>query len=133
MNGETCLTTLLQNMQPELKDGVYVFHTTDKPFEEIISFNPVSVFQESEGLTLIIKREQAEELSLEYQYPSRMITLHIHSSLEAVGFLAAITAKLAEKGMSVNPVSAYYHDHLFVPEDKAALAMEILESLSANP
>ncbi|RVD48425.1 ACT domain-containing protein, partial [Mesorhizobium sp. M2D.F.Ca.ET.140.01.1.1] len=59
----------------------------------------------------------------------RMITLNIHSSLEAVGFLAAITTRLAAAGMSVNPVSAFYHDHLFVPAERAEEAMAILAKL----
>jgi hypothetical protein len=49
--------------------------------------------------------------------------LTVHSSLEAVGFLAAITARLAETGISVNVVSAFYHDHLFVPHDRADEAL----------
>ena len=39
---------------------------------------------------------------------------------------AAITAKLAEAGISMNAVSAYYHDHLFVPADKAKSVMKLL-------
>lgn len=61
-----------------------------------------------------------------------MISLMAHSSLDAVGFLAAITAKLAAAGISVNPVSAFYHDHLFVPFDKAEMAMNLLSEFSAG-
>ncbi|RVA88555.1 ACT domain-containing protein, partial [Mesorhizobium sp. M7A.F.Ca.CA.004.02.1.1] len=62
----------------------------------------------------------------------RMVTLNIHSSLEAVGFLAAITTRLAAAGMGVNPVSAFYHDHLFVPADRAEEALELLVGLAAE-
>ncbi len=61
-----------------------------------------------------------------------MITLNIHSSLDAVGFLAAITTRLAAAGMGVNPVSGYFHDHLFVPADRADEAMTVLEGLAAE-
>jgi hypothetical protein len=61
-----------------------------------------------------------------------MNSLMVHSSLDAVGFLAAITAKLAAGGISVNPVSAFYHDHLFVPVDKAEMAMNLLSEFSAG-
>jgi hypothetical protein len=59
--------------------------------------------------------------------PEMMMTLTVHSSLEAVGFLAAITARLAEAGISVNAISAFCHDHLFVPEDRADEALARLE------
>jgi hypothetical protein len=62
-----------------------------------------------------------------------MITLTVQSSLEAVGFLAAITTKLATHGISVNAISAYYHDHLFVPADKAEIAMRLLQEFSETP
>ncbi|MEO9649929.1 MAG: ACT domain-containing protein [Roseobacter sp.] len=41
--------------------------------------------------------------------------LQAHSSLGAVGFIARISNALASGDMGVNPVSGYYHDHLFVP------------------
>lgn len=59
-----------------------------------------------------------------------MITLNVHSSLEAVGFMAVIATKLAEKGMGVNPVSGYYHDHLFVPVGREEEALRTLQKLS---
>ena len=59
-----------------------------------------------------------------------MITLTVHSALDAVGFLAAITARLAEAGISVNAVSAFHHDHLFVPVDRADEAMALLQNMS---
>jgi hypothetical protein len=53
----------------------------------------------------------------------------VHSSLEAVGFLATITERLAAADISVNAISAYFHDHLFVPFDKADQAMDILRQI----
>lgn len=59
-----------------------------------------------------------------------MITCEVHSSLEAVGFLAVIAATLRDLGMGVNPVSGYYHDHLFVPEGREWEAVGALKALA---
>jgi hypothetical protein len=128
MTGETNLQILLKNMQAELRPGEYVFSTINPKNAGDLRLKAVCTFDEPEGLTLILPRLEAEKAAITYQYPARMITLHIHSSLEAVGFLAAITKKLAENGVSVNAVSAYYHDHLFVPVEKAELVMGLLKS-----
>ena len=48
------------------------------------------------------------------------------------GFLAKITEKLAGAKISVNAVSAYYHDHLFVSKEKAGLAMKKLKELQKD-
>ena len=48
------------------------------------------------------------------------------------GFLAAITGRLAATGMGVNPVSGYFHDHLFVPASRATDAMAILAAIVAE-
>ena len=87
-------------------------------------------FRESEGMTVIVpvtavpatEDEQAEPLWAQ-------ITLRIHSSLEAVGMMAAIAAALTARNIPCNAVSAYYHDHLFVPwarRDDACLALHEL-------
>jgi hypothetical protein len=133
MSGESNLEVLLKSMKPELQAGVFVFCTLPDGQEISSAINPVSCFREKEGVAFIIKREEAENAGLSYQFPSRQITLTIHSSLEAIGFLAAITDCLAQAGISVNPLSAFYHDHLFVPVDRADEAMNLLHDLANKP
>jgi hypothetical protein len=101
-------------------------------------------FREAKSVTLIIRHDIAlqngllpakltdlddSEYDVQCQYPCRMITCNVHSSLEAVGFIAHLATKLAERGISVNPVSAYYHDHLFVPAKEAEEALRILKQV----
>jgi len=128
--GETDLGVLLASMQPELWQETYVFATVapDAP----VPAGAAMSFLEREGKTLILPEGEARAAGLATAFPCRMITLNIHSSLEAVGFLAVITARLAAAGMGVNPVSAFYHDHLFVPAARAEEAMALLRQLVAE-
>lgn len=129
MTGIKDINRLLKNMKPELVKGEYVFCSlpNDKLSPKL---NPLLIFKESEGITLIIEKKVADVNSIPYSEVWALITLTIHSDLTEVGFLAAITKKLAEAGISVNAVSAYYHDHLFVPINRSKEAMEILILLS---
>ena len=47
----------------------------------------------------------------------------------AVGLLAALTAEFAAQQISVNPVSAFYHDHLFVPANRTESALAAIQAL----
>lgn len=132
MTGETDLKTLLASMTPELLAGTYVFVTLPPGIPQPEGVEPVMIFREREGVTLIVTEDAASAAGLTASFRCRMITLNIHSSLEAVGFLAAITIRLAAAGMGVNPVSAFYHDHLFVPADRAEEAMELLRQLARD-
>lgn len=129
--GETHLDTLIQSMQPVMHDEVFVFATVPTDFDWL-SMNPVMVFKESEGVTLILNQAVSEAAGINVEFPCRMITLNIHSSLDAVGFLARITTTLAGLDMGVNPVSGFYHDHLFVPAEKAAEALDALVAMSGK-
>lgn len=129
MAGETNLKTLLGSMKPHLHEGVYAFATVSQVPDEL---QPLMTFREQEGLTLIAEVYALEAARIEYGFRSRMITLDIHSSLDAVGFLAAITTRLAAAGMGVNPISGFYHDHLFVPESRAKEALTILQKLASE-
>jgi hypothetical protein len=129
VSGETELQTLLGSMSPELLPGIFVFATRLPDAPHPTGIQPVMAFREREGETLILSEEEARAAGLSYTFASRMITLNVHSSLEAVGFLATITTRLAAAGIGVNPVSAYFHDHLFVPAERADEAMRLLMQL----
>jgi len=129
MSGGTNLEALLRGMTPVLLPEVYVFATVDTVPDGLA---PRMTFQEEEGTTLIVTRAQAEAHGVAFEFPARMITLNVHSALDAVGFIALIATKLAAQDMGVNPVAGFYHDHLFIPEDRAEDAMAVLHKIAAG-
>ena len=131
MSGETSLNELLKTLSAQLVEDVYVFVTLpDDSVPENIAAR--MVFRETEGTTLILQKSEAETFGLAYEFPCRMITLNVHSSLEAVGFIARIATELARHDMGVNPVSGFFHDHLFVPDGREHDAMRILEKIASD-
>ena len=130
MTGETDLPALMASMDPVLDDEVYVFATLPLGAPTPAGLAPVMTFREREGVTLIITQAEAQAADLDAVFPCRMITLNIHSSLEAVGFLAALLPALAAEGMGINPVSGFFHDHLFVPVDRVEDALRVLKALA---
>jgi len=128
---ETDLNRLLATMQPTLSPETYVFCSL-KDMDRLGALKPRMLFVEAEGLTLIIEREAALAEDLAFEFECRMITLNVHSALEGVGFLARVIPAVADLGMGVNPVAGFYHDHLFVPADRAQDALRCLQSVSSR-
>jgi hypothetical protein len=128
--GELSLSKLLQTMTTSLHPSTYVFAT----LRDDAQLPPVAelqlLFRESEGITVIISQAYAEAQGLEYFFPCRMITLNVTSSLEAVGFVAVLATALAKEKMGVNPVSGFYHDHLFVPLGREQDAIAVLDAVA---
>ncbi len=137
MPGESELGALLRGMTPVLREGEYVFCTL--PFGTPAGAGlpagiaPLAAFAEDEGLSVVVARDAAERAGLAGAGPFRLITLAVHSSLDAVGFLAAVARALAEAGIPANPVAAYHHDHLFVPAARAGAALRVLRRLAGSP
>jgi hypothetical protein len=132
MAGIIDIQVLLKEMKPILDTTDYIFSTT-KCFqidEKITILSPIATFLESEGMTVVVTKMNADKHKLAYDAVFNKITLKVHSSLEAVGLTAAISTALASNGISGNVVAGYFHDHIFVPKDKADLALEILEELT---
>ncbi|CAK39442.1 hypothetical protein CBS63078_2040 [Aspergillus niger] len=136
--GESNLQTLLSSLSPILHPDLFVFltipHTSiSQAGPDLHTLQPQLLFQEAEGTTYIVTRERAEAHGFtNYVFPCRMITISVHSSLEAVGLMAAISASLKEAGVSANVVSGFYHDHVFVPEGKEEVALRALRELAAG-
>ncbi|MDO6525850.1 ACT domain-containing protein [Motilimonas sp. 1_MG-2023] len=130
MSGITELDELLRSMSPELKEPEFVFCTVAGNLCDYLVLSPVATFIESEGLTLVLEKSCAERANLQFEGSFRQITLTVHSSLEAVGLTAAVSAKLASKGISANVLAAYYHDHIFVQSSKAEAALLALQEFN---
>lgn len=131
MSGENHLFKLLQQMEPLLNEGEFVF-CTFKGENASIPEDALFRFREQEGLTVVLPRQDANTSGIPYTIVFSWITLQVHSSLEAVGLTAAFSSALAKAGISCNVVAAYYHDHIFVPAGDAAQAMQVLKFLSSG-
>lgn len=130
MTGVSDLEQLLRSLQPRLMDEAYVFCSLAGHAQEYMALNPVAYFREAEGLTLVVEKQLAQQAGLVFEGVYRQITLTVHSSLEAVGLTAAVAGRLAQEGISANVIAAYYHDHIFVPAEKAQQALTALQSLA---
>lgn len=114
-------------MRPELHGGEVVFVTVA---EVPAGVEPVVTVRESEGLTLVLARAEADRAGLAYEYVAAWITLRVHSALDAVGLTAAVATELTEHGVSCNVVAGFFHDHLFVPHERGADVVRLLEELA---
>jgi hypothetical protein len=130
MSGELNLATLLKNMKPVLNSGEYVFCTVSNN-EKIDLSKVLGSFKEKEGTTLIITKEYADLMGLSYNSIMSWISLEVHSSLEAVGLTAAFSKVLADANISCNVVAGYYHDHIFVLNQDAQRAIDLLKSIQS--
>ena len=130
MSGMTELDQLLQAMNPKLLESEFVFCTVSGDLKEYLMLQPIATFHETEGLTLVVEKTVALQAGLLFEGSFRQITLSVHSSLNAVGLTAAVSTKLASKGISANMIAGFHHDHIFVQSKKAEIALKTLQELS---
>jgi len=129
MAGEMNLKRLLNGMKPSLQEGRFVFCTLQ--IERLpLDLDVVASFKEEEGLTVVVEEREAKERGWDYEVAMAWITLTIHSALEAVGLTAAVANALTQENISCNVIAAYYHDHIFVPVERAEEAMLALQRIS---
>ena len=122
------LDTLIASMEPELQPGVYVFASL--PHDAVMSgARIVATFREREGMTVVMEEGAARAAGIEPLFRAAWITLTVHSDLNAVGLTAAFARALGAANISCNVMAAAYHDHIFVPVDDAARAMDALSDL----
>ena len=131
MSGISDLPTLLASLSPIVSPSAYVFLTMPSAaYGDGADLHPLATFTESEGLTLIVQKELADAAGERYHGVFGLISLSVHSDLQAVGLTAAIANALSELGISANIVSAFYHDHLFVPLSRVDDAMTALARMA---
>lgn len=123
------LAELLRTLDPVLRDGEFVYATvvdmpTGLPVEAMV--------RETEGLTVVVRRDAADIFGLAYDYVARWITLTVHSSLEEVGLTAAFASALSAEGISCNVLAGHHHDHVLVATADAGRAMAVLHRLAQD-
>ena len=127
MSGERDLARLLAGMRPEPQPGTFLFCTV--PEGTPAPATALATFREAEATTVVLEERDAASAGLEGTFRAAWITLTVHSDLAAVGFLARVATALAEAGIACNAISAFHHDHLFVPVEARERALETLETL----
>ena len=75
----------MSRLDPVRRPGEFVFAVAGAhvPAEATV--------REDEGLTVVLSRERADELGLQYEFVAAWITLRLHSEPKAVGLTAAFT------------------------------------------
>lgn len=129
------LRALLAGISPKKEPGEFYFvsiphgRRSDAQSSKIIGS-----FKEKEGMTYIVEKGELGAFSkiqgARVSSPYSLITLDVYSDLASIGFIAAVSKALANRGVSVNVVSAYCHDHLLVPVKDTKRAMSILRRIS---
>jgi len=118
--GETDLAALLTALEVVRHPGLWVFDTG--PAAPDLT-NAAMAFREAEGWTAVRPAAPTDAQGFAW------LELAVASSLEAVGFLAAVSGALAGAGIPCNAVAAYHHDHVFVPAAMADRAIAAIEAL----
>ena len=127
-NPITNLNLLLASMEPTLNAGIYYFATL-KPEQDLPLSALIATIREEEGLSVVVTEETAQNYKLAVKFKAAWITLTVHSDLAAVGLTAAFAKVLGEENISCNVVAGNCHDHIFVPYEKADIAMITLHAL----
>ena len=131
MAGVKDLRKLMTSLSPHLIDGDFVFCTIqDAKYGDFAELLPMASYCEDAALTLLVTKENADKAGFTYESIFKCLTLKVHSSREEVGLTAAISNKLAERGISANVIAAYYHDHIFVQAEKVDAALSALNEFT---
>lgn len=126
------ISALLSTLAPQLDERELVFCKVDEQACRRLNVLPVCLFKEANGISIVLERSQADQLALPYSGIWSLITCTVDSQLSEVGFLSAVTFRLAASGIRVKPVSGCSQDFWFVPRHDVDRVRSILLELSAG-
>lgn len=125
--GDTDLERMLATLSVERRPDTYTYVAVAVPTPGLLAAAAAMV-DEGELTTLVVPVEAAERAGLPVVVRLSWLTLAVHSSLEAVGLTAAISARLTAVGIACNVLAGYHHDHVLVPFDRTDDAIEALQT-----
>lgn len=112
--GERDLDRLLAALDADIDGERYAFETASSL---ALGDGDFALIREAEGVGVIRAAEDGQWAR---------ISLGVHSSLEAVGLTAQLSARLAKAGIPANIVAGLSHDHIFVPWDVREAALRAI-------
>ncbi len=107
--------------------GEFVFVSLDSVPADLDVFASI---QEDQGVTVIMDAQAAKDRDWEEQPVFAKITCGAPTALTSVGLTAMITQTIASRGIPCNVIAGFHHDHLFVPTERSAEVLGLLQSLS---
>ncbi len=111
-----------------LENGTFVFCSLPRDFD-LKGVAVIAMMREPEGVSVVVTESQAQAHRWPILFRAAWIRLGLTTELSAVGLTVAVSAALAQAGIGCNMVAGAYHDHVFVPVDRAAQALGILSQL----
>ena len=127
--GEMDLQMMLDSLDVERRPGTFTFVAVEVPTPGLLAAAHGMV-KEGRLTTLVLPVESARRAGLPVVVEMAWLSLTVQSSLEAVGLTAAFSKILGDKNISCNVLAGYHHDHILVPVDRAADALEALRPSS---
>jgi len=108
---------MLAKLAVERRPGVFTYIAVQVPTPGLLAAAQ-AVVKEGELTTIVLPVEAAQRAGQPVVVRLAWLTLTVHSSLEAIGLTAAVSARLTEKGIACNVLAGYHHDHLLVPLER---------------
>jgi uncharacterized protein len=128
--GETDLGRMLRSLTVSRRSGRFTMVTRAHDEPPVgLGDGVMAVIAEAEGATVVVTIDAADRNGWTWDFEAAWLTLDVHSSLEAVGMTAAVSAALTREGIACNVIAAFHHDHLLVPMGRAGDAVECLLAL----
>jgi uncharacterized protein len=115
-------------LAPTQLPGVFVYCSLG-PGQNVSAVDIVSSIQEPKGLSVIVRESVALENGWPILFRAAWIRFGATTDLSSLGLTAAVSTALAAAGISCNMVAGAYHDHVFVPLDRARDALALLQQI----
>lgn len=133
MSKESSLQEILQQLEPALSPNTYVYvGVSNQSLLKVLGYDPIAFFKEKEGITLILKKEDADNNFLTYQYEMCQIVLNAPYYFDCTGLTAILSSALAKAGITVIPQLTAYKRSLYVKKEDAHTALEILKVMQSK-
>lgn len=133
MSDKTSLQEVLQTLDPVLSPKSYVYvGIADQSLLKVFGYDPFAFYRDAEGITLILRKEDADNNLLKYDGVFCKISFNVEFSSECAGLTAILSSALAKAGIGIKPIHTAFKGHVLVKQEDAHTALEILTALQAK-